>query len=71
MKRLYRSENDSKIAGICGGVGEVYDVDPTVVRLSTVFLCVATGILPVIVTYVVGWMIIPTKPLDEMPEEKG
>ncbi|MBS3149725.1 PspC domain-containing protein, partial [Candidatus Woesearchaeota archaeon] len=32
-KRLYRSIKDRKIAGVCGGMAEYFDVDPTVVRL--------------------------------------
>jgi phage shock protein PspC (stress-responsive transcriptional regulator) len=34
MKKLYRSENDSKIAGICGGIGEEFGVDCNIVRLG-------------------------------------
>jgi len=48
--------------GICGGIGETYDIDPTLIRLLLVFLCVATGILPILITYLVGWMVIPAKP---------
>ena len=62
MRRLYVSRDDRKIAGICGGIGETYDVDPTLVRLAMVFLCVATGILPLVITYLVAWFIIPEKP---------
>ncbi len=59
MKKLYRSRKDSKIAGICGGVGELLDVDPTVVRLATVFAALLTAVLPFVVVYIVGWIIIP------------
>ena len=64
MKKLYRSETDNMIAGICGGVGETYNIDPTLVRLGLVFICVATAILPIIATYITGWMIIPKKPTE-------
>lgn len=64
MKRLYLSEKDSKIAGVCGGIGEIYDIDPTLIRLGLVFLCLATGILPVLVTYVIAWIITPKKPVE-------
>ena len=63
MKRLYRSQTDKKIAGVFGGMGEVYSVDATLLRLVAVFLGIATGLLPLIVTYVVGWIIIPKGPL--------
>ena len=59
MKRLHRSLKDKKIAGICGGMAEVYDLDPTLIRLGLVFLGIATGILPLLFNYIVGWIIIP------------
>jgi len=48
------------IAGVCGGLGEMLDVDPTIIRLMYVFATIFTGLVPLIVTYVLGWIIIPT-----------
>jgi len=62
MSKLYRSTKDRKIAGVCGGVGEFFSVDPTLIRLVIVFLGLATGMFPGILTYVVAWIIIPEKP---------
>jgi phage shock protein PspC (stress-responsive transcriptional regulator) len=62
MKRIYRSQADKKIAGICGGLAEVFSVDPTLVRLGVVFVGMATGVLPIVVTYIVGWIVIPQQP---------
>ncbi|MBI3933114.1 MAG: PspC domain-containing protein [Acidobacteria bacterium] len=62
MKRLYRSTDDKKIAGIFGGMGEVYSIDPTLLRLAAVFLGIATGLLPILIAYLVGWIIIPKAP---------
>ena len=59
MKRLYRSKRDKKIAGICAGLGELMDVDPTIIRLVVVILGLATGILPFLVGYLVAWWIVP------------
>ncbi len=59
MRKLYLSKTDSKIFGLCGGIGEAYDVDPTLVRLIVVFLCFATGILPLALTYIIAWAIVP------------
>lgn len=59
MKKIRRSTNDKVIAGLCGGVGKMLSVDPTLVRLLCVFLCVATAILPLLLTYLVGWIIVP------------
>jgi len=62
MRRLYLSQTDKKIFGVCGGIGETYDIDPTLIRLALVFLCIITGILPLLATYIVAWLIIPKKP---------
>lgn len=59
MKRLYRSTRDKKIAGVLGGLGEVLDVDPTLLRLGFVFLAFFTGLLPFLVTYLVAWWLLP------------
>ncbi len=59
MKRIYRSQEDKKIAGILGGLGELFDIDPTLFRLLFVFIGLATGIIPLAVAYLIGWIIIP------------
>jgi len=65
MRKLYRSRTDYKIAGICGGIGEAYDIDPTLIRLGLVFVCLITAVMAVVVTYIVGWIVIPQRPTDE------
>ena len=65
MKRLYRSQEDRMIAGICGGMGEVYEIDPTLIRLGIVFLGLATGIVPIVVAYALGAIIIPLGPISK------
>lgn len=62
MKKIYRSKEDRKIAGICGGLGEILSIDPTIIRLIVIFLCVITGGFPIIITYLVGWWLVPEKP---------
>jgi phage shock protein PspC (stress-responsive transcriptional regulator) len=62
MKRLYRSATDRRIAGICGGLGEYLEVDPTVVRLIAVIVGLATGIIPFLIGYVIAWFIVPEAP---------
>ncbi len=59
MKKFYRSTTNSRLAGICGGLAEMMELDPSLVRLGFVFLALVTGIFPLLVTYVVGWIIIP------------
>lgn len=58
-RKLYRSKRDEMIAGICGGLGEYYDTDPTLIRLSVVMVGIFTGFLPMIVIYIGAWIIIP------------
>lgn len=59
-KRLYRSKKDNMLAGICGGLAEYFDVDPSLVRLATVLLCLyaGTGLL----VYIIAAIIIPEDP---------
>ena len=59
MKRLHLSTTDQKILGVCGGIGETYDVDPTLIRLIVVLVCFATAIIPVGLTYIVAYIIMP------------
>ena len=61
MKKYYRSTKDKKIAGLCGGFAEMVDADQTLIRLAVVFIAFITGILPVLVTYLVAWWIVPMK----------
>ena len=62
MKKLYLSNTDKKILGVCGGIAETYDIDPTLVRLTFVFLTLVTFVAPLIVTYFVAGIIMPRKP---------
>ena len=62
MTKLYRSKSNKRIAGICGGLGETYGIDPTLLRLLFVFLAIVSGFLPMFVVYIVGWIIIPIGP---------
>ena len=59
MKKLYRSTENKKIAGIFGGLGEIFDIDPTLLRLIFVFIGFLTAVIPLVLAYLVGWIIIP------------
>lgn len=65
MKKLYRSRKDSKIAGVCGGIAEYFNVDPTIIRLLAVLTIFFGG--GGIVAYIIAWIIIPLEPIDEQP----
>lgn len=59
-KRLYRSRRDVIICGVCGGIAEYFDVDPTIVRLVAVVLIFGWG--SGFIAYLVGAIIIPKNP---------
>jgi phage shock protein C len=61
MKRLYRSETNKQLAGVCAGFAEYFDVDPTLVRAGYVFITFVTGLVPGILAYIVMALITPTK----------
>lgn len=60
MKRLYKSKEDKVLAGICGGVAEYFQVDPTLVRIIWLFLTLFGG--SGVLAYVIGMIIIPRSP---------
>lgn len=58
MRRLMRSKKDRMIAGICGGLGEYFDIDPTLIRLGVlVGLVFSAGAL--IFAYIVAMFVVP------------
>ena len=59
-KRLYKSNNNKMIDGVCGGIAEYFDVDPTVVRLAWVLFCALGG--SGVVAYIIAAIIIPRAP---------
>ena len=59
MKKLYRSSTNKVTAGIIGGLGEYWDIDPVVLRLAFVFLILITGLVPGVLAYVIALFIVP------------
>ncbi len=60
-RKLYKSPTDRKISGVCGGIGEYFNIDPTIVRLllaAVTFASCGTGIL----FYIIAMIIIPEYP---------
>lgn len=60
MKKLYRSRENRKVGGVCGGIAEYFGFDPTLVRLGAVILMFVWG--AGLLAYVVAWAIIPERP---------
>jgi phage shock protein C len=61
MKRLYLSEQDRKIGGVCGGIGEYFDRDPTLIRILFILIILFSFGFGVI-AYLAIWLIIPKQP---------
>lgn len=62
MKRLYRSRTNSVIAGVCGGLGEYFEVDPVIVRVFYLLATVFTGVIPGILGYIIVMLMVPYAP---------
>ena len=62
QKKLYRSRTDRKIAGVCGGMAEYFNIDSTIIRLVWVLLIIflGTGLL----AYIIAVIVIPDAPLN-------
>jgi phage shock protein C len=64
-KRLMRSSVDCKIAGVCGGIAEYFEVDSTLVRLIWVLaVLMPVPVVPAFIGYFVAWIVMPLAPLS-------
>jgi phage shock protein C len=61
VRRLHRSVRNSEIAGVCGGLAEYWDMDPTVIRVIAAVLIFLPP--PVILAYLIAWIVIPKEPV--------
>ncbi|MBL7151698.1 MAG: PspC domain-containing protein [Candidatus Omnitrophica bacterium] len=61
MKKLYLSDTDRKIGGVCGGLGEYFDKDSTLFRALFILITILSFGFGII-AYLVLWMVIPRKP---------
>lgn len=60
-KKLTRSSNDKKLLGVCGGLAEYFDVDPTLVRVGILALAIFTGLIPGVILYFCMALLMPEK----------
>lgn len=58
-KRLYRVEEGKMLCGVCGGIAEYFNVDPTLIRLGFALFCLAGG--SGLLAYLIAAIIMPTK----------
>ena len=66
QKKLYRSNTDKKLCGVCGGLAKYFNMDPTIVRLIAVLLTLFVG--GALIAYIICALVIPEEP-DNIVEE--
>lgn len=59
-KKLYRSRTDRRIWGICGGIGEYFNIDPVIIRLAWILFTLTGG--GGIIAYIIAYLIVPEQP---------
>jgi phage shock protein C len=60
-KKLYRSQKQKMLGGVCGGLAEYFDVDVTPIRLLFIALTIFTALFPMVIFYIIAWIIVPVE----------
>lgn len=60
-RRLYRSETNKMISGVCGGIGEYFNIDPTLIRLAWVLISIPMAFFGGLIAYILAAIIIPVR----------
>ena len=60
QKKLYKSRVNKVLCGVCGGIGEYFNIDPTIVRL--LFVILTLGACSGIILYIIAAIIMPERP---------
>lgn len=60
MKKLCRSSQNKMLGGVCGGLGEYFNIDPTLIRLAMIIAIFGAG--AGLVLYLLAWVLIPNEP---------
>lgn len=68
VKRLYRSESDRWLFGVCGGIAEYFNLDPNLIRILFIIFALAFG--GGILLYIILWLIIPMRPPEIVKGEE-
>ena len=66
-KKLFRSQARKMLGGVCAGLGNYFEIDVTLVRLIFVALTLVTAVIPMVIFYLIAWIIIPL----EEPKASG
>lgn len=59
-QKLYRSTKDRMLGGVCAGMAEYLNIDPTLVRVIAVFMLL-TPCVPALLAYLIAWLLIPER----------
>jgi phage shock protein C len=70
-KKLFRSEKNKMIGGVCAGLAEYFDIDSSLVRLIFVALTMITAILPMLIFYIIAWIVIPLPDVNSTSSKKS
>lgn len=68
QKKLYRSETDIMVGGVCGGLAEYFNIDSTIIRLIFVLILLSGG--SGILVYIVLWIVLPTQSSVDLPSDE-
>lgn len=60
-KKLYKSDTNKVISGVCGGLGEYFNIDPTIVRVGYLFVTLVSALFPGIILYLILLFVVPHK----------
>lgn len=62
MKKIYRSRTNRQISGVCGGIAEFFNIDPTIIRLVWALVSIFSAAVPGVLIYFVCALVIPEEP---------
>ena len=63
-KKLYKSQGDRKLCGVCGGLGEFFGIDASLIRLAWIVFCLRGG--SGVLAYIIAAIVIPDEPLEHL-----
>jgi phage shock protein C len=66
-KKLYRSEREKMLGGVCGGLAEYLDIDVNIMRLLFIAAGLLTVLFPMVIFYIIAWIIVPVE--EEIPQK--
>jgi phage shock protein C len=71
VRRLQRSRANRVLAGVCGGIAEYYGSDPTAVRLAALIIGLFTGVVPMVLAYIIAAIVVPDGDGIAVPGERA